>query len=194
MLSSLALSLTLWVVAAEPVPIPADGATAPMADGNVAGAPGAALTPHGYQPGGYSGMDGYGSGAGYYGSSGAFDGSECFYDNGCCENRTCCCDWWCPHCTMSQRIEYWPSEHGYYYFRPYHMSHVVQQREIARSWGEDPRNPYDHKVFERVYAALQAERQALANGPEIRETRVRRKRARSNELRAISPAVYSTNR
>jgi len=61
---------------------------------------------------------------------------------------------------MSQRLEYWPAEHGYYYFRPYNMVHVKDQREIARSWGEDPRNPYDHKVFDRVYEALKAERAA----------------------------------
>ena len=68
---------------------------------------------------------------------------------------------------MSQRLEYWPAEHGYYYFRPYHMVHVKDQREIARSWGEDPRNPYDHKVFDRVYQALEAERAARSENAQF---------------------------
>lgn len=190
MFSSLALSLTFWVVAAEPVPVPADAAAglAPAA------VPDAALAPHGYQPGNFLGMQGSPSGTGAYGSAGALQGSECFYNNGCSRNGTCCSDWWCPPCTMSQRIEYWPVEHGYYYFRPYQMSHVVQQREIARSWGEDPRNPYDHKVFERVYAAMQAERQSQADGPEMKQSRVRRKKARPGERGAVSPAGHSIKR
>ena len=68
---------------------------------------------------------------------------------------------------MAQRLEYWPTEHGYYYFRPYNLVHVRDQREIARSWGEDPRNPYDHKVFDRVYDALKAERTSTSNGPQF---------------------------
>jgi hypothetical protein len=58
---------------------------------------------------------------------------------------------------MTQRYPYYPKDHGHYYFRPYHMYRVVLQRELAASWGEDPRNPYAHSVFDRVYEQLRAE-------------------------------------
>ena len=67
------------------------------------------------------------------------------------------CDWLCSPCDMSQRYPYYPKDHGNYYFRPYHMHRVDLQREIAASWGEDPRNPYAHSVFDRVYEQLRAE-------------------------------------
>jgi hypothetical protein len=66
-------------------------------------------------------------------------------------------DWVCPRCDMTQRYPYWPQWHGNYYFRPYHMQRVVEQREIATYWGEDPRNPYGHLVFDRVYEQLRAD-------------------------------------
>ena len=71
-------------------------------------------------------------------------------------------DWLISPCNMYPRIEYWPKDHGYYYFRPYNMVHVCIQRDLAASWGEDPRNPYDHQVFDRVYQALNAEEAAKA--------------------------------
>lgn len=67
------------------------------------------------------------------------------------------CDWLCSPCDMSQRYPYYPKDHGHYYFRPYHMHRVDLQREIAAAWGEDPRNPYAHSVFDRVYDQLRAE-------------------------------------
>jgi hypothetical protein len=67
------------------------------------------------------------------------------------------CDFLCSPCDMTQRYPYYPKDHGHYYFRPYHMYRVVLQRELAASWGEDPRNPYAHSVFDRVYEQLRAE-------------------------------------
>ena len=46
--------------------------------------------------------------------------------------------------------------HGYYYFRPYHHSHVTQQQMVT-AWGGDPRNPYANEIFQRVYAQYKAE-------------------------------------
>jgi len=71
-------------------------------------------------------------------------------------------DWFISPCNMYQHYPYWPKDHGYYYFRPYNMVHVAIQRDLAASWGEDPRNPYDHKVFDRVYQAMNAEEAAKA--------------------------------
>jgi hypothetical protein len=50
-----------------------------------------------------------------------------------------------PHCT------YFPASHGYYYFRPYHHSHIAIQQHFVRQWGGDPRNPYDNAIFEGIY-------------------------------------------
>jgi hypothetical protein len=63
---------------------------------------------------------------------------------------------------MSQRYPYWPQYHGNYYFRPYHMQRVIEQRQIATSWGEDPRNPYGNLVFDRIYEQMQADEAANA--------------------------------
>jgi hypothetical protein len=67
------------------------------------------------------------------------------------------CDFLCSPCSMTQRYPYYPKDHGHYYFRPYHMYRVELQRELAATWGEDPRNPYAHSVFDRVYEQLRAE-------------------------------------
>lgn len=66
-------------------------------------------------------------------------------------------DWLCPRCDMSQRVPYYPTNHGHYYFRPYHMQRVLEQQGQAVSWGEDARNPYGHLVFDRVYEELRRE-------------------------------------
>jgi len=71
-------------------------------------------------------------------------------------------DWLFNPCNMYPHFAYWPRYGGYYYFRPYHMIRVAEQRDIAASWGEDPRNPYDHKVFNRVYEAIRAQEAAEA--------------------------------
>jgi hypothetical protein len=192
MLHHLAFSLILCAIGAEDLPLLPE--PAPAAVPAVPPSAGHAVAPNFGAPRGYS-PSGYHEAGGFEPSMG-YDGNgfgDCHCDRYGHE-RTPCYDFWHPPCTMSQRIEYWPVDHGYYYFRPYHMSHVAQQREIARSWGEDPRNPYDHKVFDRVYATLRSERSASEEGPVLHESRIPRGRKRSAERREIRPAAFSTDR
>ncbi len=60
-------------------------------------------------------------------------------------------------CTMGQHHAYFPPMHGYYYFHPYHHSHVWKHQMFARMWGEDPANPYANRVFEMVYEQYRAD-------------------------------------
>lgn len=46
--------------------------------------------------------------------------------------------------------------HGYYYFHPYHHSHVAMQQAFAASYGGDPRNPYSNDIFKLIYADYRA--------------------------------------
>jgi hypothetical protein len=102
-------------------------------------------------------------------------------DSGCCCNDQCdgCCGrdrcrcllgcglCRCLHhlyrclnstCDMFPHYAYFPPMHGYYYFRPYHHSHLAQQQTSVTGWGGDPRNPYANEIFQRVYAEYQAEK------------------------------------
>ena len=54
-------------------------------------------------------------------------------------------------------MAYYPAMHGYYYFHPYHHSHIVTQQELASQWGMDPRNPYANDFFKAVYAEYKAQ-------------------------------------
>lgn len=60
-------------------------------------------------------------------------------------------------CDMGQRYPYFPPMHGYYYFRPYHHSHVRNHQAIVQAWGEDPANPYANRIFQTVYEQVKAE-------------------------------------
>ncbi len=53
---------------------------------------------------------------------------------------------------MSQHHAYFPPMHGYYYFRPYHHSHIEAQQQVAAGWGLNPNNPYDNQFFQAIYA------------------------------------------
>jgi len=53
---------------------------------------------------------------------------------------------------MIPHYAYYPCDHGYYYFRPYNVSHIRPQQAMAASWGADPRNPYGNEIFEKIYA------------------------------------------
>mgnify|MGYP000902144799 CR=1 FL=1 len=67
-------------------------------------------------------------------------------------------------CNMPQHQAYFPPMHGYYYFRPYHHSHVPTQQTYARMWGEDPANPYANRIFQTVYEQYRADA-AVAQPP-----------------------------
>ncbi len=74
-----------------------------------------------------------------------------------CGNRSCCgpqdfrCHFLTSPCDMPQRMPYWNNERGYYYFRPYHVVHVLQQQERAVGWGGSAHNPYDNRMLDRVH-------------------------------------------
>jgi hypothetical protein len=94
------------------------------------------------------------------------------YGDGCCETEcyaSCgcgsCCGVGCHRgekccCRMPQHYPYYPAMHGYYYFRPYHHSHIEQHAQRVAGYGDDPRNPYANEIFARVYENYEAERQA----------------------------------
>ncbi|MHB8902353.1 MAG: hypothetical protein ACYC6Y_26640 [Thermoguttaceae bacterium] len=60
-------------------------------------------------------------------------------------------------CNMGQHHAYYPPLHGYYYFIPYHPSHVRQQQQLVLSWGGNPSHPYANELFEQVYRQYKAE-------------------------------------
>ena len=45
-----------------------------------------------------------------------------------CHSGHCCLGLTCSPCNMLPHYPYFPAMHGYYYFRPYHHSHVAQQQ------------------------------------------------------------------
>ena len=78
--------------------------------------------------------------------------------------------WWCSNrfrasshsaCSMPPHYPYFPSMHGYYYFRPYHHSHLAEQQNLAAQWGEDPRMPYANVMLKQVREAYKKERCGL---------------------------------
>jgi hypothetical protein len=175
MISILTLSACLVAVGASPGTIPGmpqvmhDQATNYFGTTDGAGPPGAPGPANVAVRGSWENTP---AGMAYPGVAPAFDGMYGNPDCPHCWHRgpygTPCHDWLISPCNMSQHYPYWPKDHGYYYFRPYHMARVCQQRDIAEGWGEDPRNPYDHKVFDRVYEAIAAE--AAANAEELPAT------------------------
>lgn len=78
------------------------------------------------------------------------------YPNGICGHR-CVHDpyswgnWWIPPGNMLPHYHYFSGEHGYYYFQPNTVTRVAMQQAFVHSYGGDPRHPYSHKVFEKVY-------------------------------------------
>lgn len=72
---------------------------------------------------------------------------------GCCIGESC----WCSPCNLIPHYPYYPAAHGYYYFRPYHYTHIALQQHLVSRWGGDPRHPYANEIFDRVYAELDAE-------------------------------------
>ncbi len=92
---------------------------------------------------------------------------DCRYDPCCGRSRGCRARLIGSTCNMPQRQAYFPPMHGYYYFRPYHHSHVPTQQTFARLWGEDPANPYANRIFQTVYEQYRAD--AAAAQPPIPE-------------------------
>ncbi len=82
---------------------------------------------------------------------------EACEENGGCGGRACTCAL-CGGCNMPQHYPYFPAMHGYYYFRPYHHSHIAKHQQIAAAWGADPRFPYSNEIFKTVYAQYRKDR------------------------------------
>ncbi len=75
----------------------------------------------------------------------------------CCDPCGSGCRGKCAMCRMFPHYAYYPAMHGYYYFRPYHHSHLATQQAFVMRFGGDPRHPYANEVFGQVYAAYRAE-------------------------------------
>lgn len=153
MLSHLSLSVCLLTISVQPPavqPVPPVPVPGPAIAGPEGGPPPAAF---GNLAGGFGPANGMGP----------YQGTNCPQ----CEHRhnhkpTPFHDWACPSCNLTQRYPYYPTDHGHYYFRPYHMQRVIEQQAVAVNWGEDPRNPHGQLVFERVYNQIRAEQAAKA--------------------------------
>lgn len=86
------------------------------------------------------------------------NGNDCQMTGGCptpwCDEPLCCCrttgDFY-PH------YAYPAPYFGYYYFRPYNWIHIAEHQGIVARWGLDPRIPYSHELFNRLYASLPVE-------------------------------------
>lgn len=93
----------------------------------------------------------------------AFYADDAPSDGGCetCGGAQGVCFWaqWLHGtCDMPPRYPYFPSMHGYYYFRPYNHMHVMEQQAVVIGWGGDARNPYGNEIFKEVYAEYRAGR------------------------------------
>ena len=99
---------------------------------------------------------------------------------GCCpqpQHCCCCCrpcKWWKKRrcggngcgkggllhspCDMPAHRDYYPVDHGYYYFRPYNYTMVPGQKQFAASVGEDPTNPYGPGIFPQLNESLNTSR------------------------------------
>ncbi len=55
-------------------------------------------------------------------------------------------------CDMYPHVPYFPEYFGYYYFHPYNYRSMLEHQEIVLRWGGDPRNPYSHDLFDKLYA------------------------------------------
>ncbi len=94
-------------------------------------------------------------GNGGYVSTGPMDGTA-GPDNCPCDGTGGCWRHGYNWADMPQHYPYYPPMHGYYYFRPYHYTHVPTQQGFATQFGVDPRNPYSNDFFKVVYAEYRA--------------------------------------
>ena len=126
---------------------------------------------------------------------------DCFTNGACPANAASVCTvghgmsigcWWCCNriracaqsaCTMPPHYAYFPSMHGYYYFRPYHSSHLTQQQALAAEWGEDPRNPYANRLFQQLREEQEAAQPASGPTP-----------ATTNSARMVRPWAIPRSR
>jgi len=180
MYASMLLVMSLSATQAEVIPaIPADGRFQPVAaavetpyrtyepaaaPANLAPAAQASPQYTGSQYAGtnYTGMDPWSAPAA---GDWVGPGADCQCNSwwGSCWNRCfgcfgrggpCSC---CSTCDMPPYYPYFPEYFGYYYFRPYNYVHIFEHQAIVARWGGDPRNPYSHELFTRLYDNLPVE-------------------------------------
>lgn len=110
-------------------------------------------------------------------TTGCDEVSGCDYTPGatCCDvdsYRCCCCGHencympgihhrkkngklrWCRVWTtgdMYQHHAYYPAHHGYYYFRPYNYTNVLEHKATIASLGGEPSHPYSVAMFAPIY-------------------------------------------
>ena len=106
-----------------------------------------------------------GSGSCHSGACASRCGSCCksaLWRLGCCGgSHSAFSKWAGSACGMHPHYAYFPSMHGYYYFRPYHHSHVRLHQQTVAGWGGDVRNPYSNEIFQAVYAERPAGQSGL---------------------------------
>jgi len=75
-------------------------------------------------------------------------------------------DHWCDStCDMPMHQAYILLHPDNYYFRPYSLVHIREQREAVTALGGDPRHPYANEIFERVYDEWEAEQSGAETIP-----------------------------
>lgn len=58
----------------------------------------------------------------------------------------------CPPGNLHQHIPYIAYPKDYYYLRPYNYFQIPDHQQEVMNYGDDPRDPYTNRVFERVYS------------------------------------------
>lgn len=80
---------------------------------------------------------------------------DCYLTGGCptpfVSQRMCC---WRTTGDFYPHYAYPAPYFGYYYMKPYNWVHVADHQAFAAKIGGDPRIPYGHEFFNRLYEAL----------------------------------------
>lgn len=110
-------------------------------------------------------QSGYGTGGGA-GVCGMCGSSYC---DGCCQLKKRPWLDWRTTGDMYPHYAYTPVYHGYYYFRPYNYTNILRQKGEVVALGGDPKAPYSHKMFLRIYEQidLTAYEESPANGENL---------------------------
>ena len=100
-----------------------------------------------------------------------------------------CKAWWHPLRDMTPHQEYFPPNHGYYYFRPYNSEHIYDQQSWANEWNHDPRHPYTNRFFQGIYEQVEEESQNtdLSSIKKRDSRQVAPKQARKTSIAASRP-------
>ncbi len=89
------------------------------------------------------------------GESGAVyeDYGSSYYDDCYKLKKRCWLDWRTTG-EMYPHYPYPPAYHGYYYFRPYNYTNILNQQGEVVAIGGDPKAPYSHKMFIPIYEQI----------------------------------------